>query len=267
MIANQKGGVGKTTTAINLSACLADLGKQVLLIDSDSQANATSGLGLEKKPGASFYQSLLGNGKISEAIKATRRKNLEMIPSEVDLCGADVELAELPDSVGRLKALLQPLQKQGYYDYIFIDCPPSLSLLTMNAFAAADALVVPLQCEYYSLEGVAALQGLVDQIRDSGANPNLTISGVLLTMFDGRIRLARQVVDEVRQFFGKAVFESIIPRTTRLAEAPSHGCPIVDYDPRSAGAEAYRVLAEEFVYREEGRLVSRVGGSLSEETD
>ncbi|MGA0408764.1 MAG: ParA family protein, partial [Limisphaerales bacterium] len=244
-IANQKGGVGKTTTTVNLAACLAANGFRVLLIDVDSQANATSGLGLEKEEGASAYRPLLGEGQLSEKIKPTAWERLDLIPSEVDLCGAEIELAQCERHLHRFREALAPLVQSHRYDVILIDCPPSLAVITLNAFCAADYLLVPLQCEYYALEGVAMLTRVMNQLKEGGANAGLELLGVVMTMFDGRTRLSHQVVDEVRGYFGGRVFETVIPRTTRLAEAPSHGKPIIAYDPYSAGAAAYEILAGE----------------------
>ena len=248
-VANQKGGVGKTTTSVNLSACLAAMGKKVLLFDLDSQANATSGVGVEKVEGASAYRALLGEVALVDKIQKTAWEGLELIPSEVDLCGADIELPRLAQHVERVKMALQPVRESGNYDVILIDCPPSLGILTLNAFAAADFLLVPLQCEYYALEGISMIMRLLQQIRDSGVNPSLELLGVVMTMFDGRTKLSQQVVAEVRQHFGESVFETVIPRTTRLAEAPSFGKPIIHYDKYSAGAAAYEVLAVDVVKR------------------
>lgn len=248
-VANQKGGVGKTTTAVNLSACLAYMGKRVLLVDVDPQANATSGLGIEKAEGASLYRVLLGEGSIMDKIKPTAFENLHLVPSEVDLCGVDVELIRMDHHLQRLQMALQPAVESGNYDVILIDCPPSLAVLTLNAFAAADGLLVPLQCEYYALEGISMITKLIQQLRDSGVNPRLHLFGVVMTMFDGRTNLARQVVAEVREHFKELVFETVIPRSTRLAEAPSHGKPIIHYDKYGAGAAAYGVLAMEFCKR------------------
>jgi chromosome partitioning protein len=246
-VANQKGGVGKTTTTVNLAACLAADGFRVLLIDVDSQANATSGLGLEKEEGASAYRPLLGEGTLSEKIKSTSYEGLDIIPSEVDLCGAEIELAQSERHLHRFREALQTIVDSKRYDAVLIDCPPSLAVITLNAFCAADYLLVPLQCEYYALEGVAMLTRVMNQLKESGANPELKLLGVLMTMFDARTRLSHQVVEEVRGYFDEDVFDTVIPRTTRLAEAPSHGKAIIDYDPYSAGAAAYEVLTREVV--------------------
>ena len=248
-IANQKGGVGKTTTSINLAAGLAMRGYSVLLIDLDSQANATSGLGLEKTEGGSVYRPLLGLGSLEDRIRPTAYTNLSMIGSELDLCGIEVELARAEEAVLRLRKILQPLKESERFQVILLDCAPSLGIMTLNCFAAADRLVVPLQCEYYALEGIAMLTRVINQVRENGINPGLEILGVVMTMFDSRTRLAQSVVAEVRQHFGEKVFETVIPRTTRLAEAPSHGKPIMAYDPYSAGAAAYEVLSGEVAQR------------------
>jgi chromosome partitioning protein len=248
-VANQKGGVGKTTTAVNLAACLAALGKRVLLFDLDPQANATSGLGLEKTEGASCYKALLGEGALADKIQKTAYERLEIIPSELDLCGADLELARLENHLLRAKFALEPVAKSDRFEVVVIDCPPSLGVLTLNAFAAADSLLVPLQCEYYALEGISMITRLLSQLRDTGVNPKLELLGVVMTMFDGRTNLSHQVVSEVRQHFGETVFETVIPRTTRLAEAPSFGKPIIHYDKYSAGAAAYEVLTQDLLKR------------------
>ncbi|MBT5926283.1 MAG: ParA family protein [Verrucomicrobia bacterium] len=248
-VANQKGGVGKTTTTVNLAACLAAEGFQILLIDVDSQANATSGLGLEKEEGASAYRPLLGEGALADKIKSTAYAGLDIIPSEVDLCGAEIELAQSERHLHRFREALQSIVDAGTYHAVLIDCPPSLAVITLNAFCAADHLLVPLQCEYYALEGIAMLTRVMSQLKESGANAGLELLGVVMTMFDARTRLSHQVVEEVRGYFEEDVFDTVIPRTTRLAEAPSHGKPIIDYDPYSAGAAAYEVLAREVVVK------------------
>ena len=248
-VANQKGGVGKTTTAVNLAACVAALGRRVLLFDLDPQANATSGLGLEKTEGASAYRVLLGEGTLSEKIKKTAFERLEVIPSEVDLCGADFELARADQHLQRVRSAVEPIVRDGHYDLLLIDCPPSLGVLTLNAFAAAGGVLVPLQCEYYALEGISMLNRVMGQLHDNGVNATLELTGVVMTMFDGRTKLSQQVVTEVRNHFGDRVFETMIPRSTRLAEAPSFGKPIIHYDKYSAGSAAYELLAQEFLQR------------------
>lgn len=248
-VANQKGGVGKTTTAVNLAACLAALGKKILLLDLDPQANATSGVGIEKVEGTSIYQVLLGEGTLAEKIKPTNFERLELVPSEVDLCAADLELARMENHLLRLKQVLQPVRDSDRYDLVLIDCPPSLGILSLNAFAACDGVLVPLQCEYYALEGISMMNRILDQLRVAGVNPHLDIFGVVMTMFDGRTKLSNEVVTEVRHLLGAKVFETEIPRTTRLAEAPSFGKPIIYYDKYSTGSAAYEVLAQEFVER------------------
>jgi chromosome partitioning protein len=248
-VANQKGGVGKTTTAVNLSACLAALGQRVLLFDLDPQANATSGTGLEKIEGASAYRVLLGEGGLLEKIKPTNYERLEIIPSEVDLCAADIEMARLENHLQRLTQSLKPVLESGRFDVVLIDCPPSLGILTLNAFTACDGILVPLQCEYYALEGISMMNRVLGQLREAGVNPRLDIFGVVMTMFDGRTKLSNEVVGEVRNLLGAKVFETVIPRTTRLAEAPSFGKPIIHYDKYSSGSAAYELLAQEVLAR------------------
>jgi chromosome partitioning protein len=248
-VANQKGGVGKTTTAVNLAACLAALEQRVLLIDLDPQANATSGLGLEKTEGASAYRVLLGEGGLLDKIKPTAFARLEVIPSEMDLCAAELELSRMDHYLPRLADALKPVLAAGRYDVVLIDCPPSLGLLTLNAFVAGHGLLIPLQCEYYALEGISMLHRMLDQLRAAQVNPGLEVFGVVMTMFDGRTKLANEVVGEVRNLLGAKVFETLIPRSTRLAEAPSFGQPIIYYDKYSSGAAAYQLLAQEVVAR------------------
>jgi chromosome partitioning protein len=248
-VANQKGGVGKTTTAVNLASCLAVLGQKILLFDLDPQANATSGVGLEKIEGASAYRVLLGEGSLVEKIKPTNFERLDVVPSEVDLCAADLELASLENHLQRVALALQPVRDLQRYDLVLIDCPPSLGILSLNAFVACDGILIPLQCEYYALEGISMMKRVLGQLRATGVNPRLEIFGVVMTMFDGRTRLSQEVVGEVRQLLGEKVFETVIPRTTRLAEAPSFGKPINHYDKYSSGSAAYQLLAEEVLAR------------------
>ncbi|HTR40198.1 MAG TPA: ParA family protein [Pseudomonadales bacterium] len=251
-VANQKGGVGKTTTAVNLSACLSALGQRVLLFDLDPQANATSGVGLDKVEGASAYRVLLGEGSLLEKIKPTPFERLEIVPSEVDLCAADLELARTENHLQAVTRALKPVLESGRFDVVIIDCPPSLGILTLNAFVACDGLLVPLQCEYYALEGISMMNRVLGQLRAAGVNPNLDIFGVVMTMFDGRTKLSNEVVGEVRNLLGARVFETVIPRTTKLAEAPSFGKPIIHYDKYSSGSAAYELLAQEVVARLNG---------------
>ena len=247
-VANQKGGVGKTTTSVNLAAALAARGIRVLLIDLDPQANATSGLGLPTIEGHSIYGPLLGGDPVAEKVVPTRWDHLWIIPGDLDLAGAEIEVARADDHLTRLRAALQPLRADAPFDFVLLDCPPSLGILMTNALAAADELLVPLQCEYYALEGLSKISHVVQQIRDSGANPDLTIGGILMTMFM-RNNLAAQVIAEVQTHFGNTLFKTVIPRSVRLAEAPSHGQPILDYEPHGLGATAYRALAAEFLER------------------
>ena len=243
-VSNQKGGVGKTTTSINLSACVAALGKDVLLVDIDPQGNASSGLGVSGEGRASIYEVLLGETAAKDAVLPTKFGPLSLIPSSIGLAGAEIELVSMPGRETLLREALAPIRDR--YDYIFIDCPPSLSLLTLNAMTAADSVLIPIQCEYYALEGVGQLMNTLQLIKKR-LNPALEIEGVVLTMLDGRTNLGLQVVQEVKKYFKNRVYRAIIPRNVRLSEAPSHGLPINIYDPRSAGADAYRRLAEEFI--------------------
>ena len=246
-IINQKGGVGKSTTAINLSAALGEMGKQVLLIDLDPQGNSSSGLGVEKnRVSRCIYDALLNDISLTDIIIPDVSKGLDVVPATINLAGAEVELVSEMARENRLKDAIGPMR--GRYDYVFIDCPPSLGLLTINALVAADKLLIPIQCEFYALEGVTKLLDSMKRVK-SRLNPSLDIYGVLLTMSDNRTTLSRQVSDEVRRYFGKIVFETSIPRTVKLSEAPSFGQPITQYDPTGKGAQSYIDLAKEVISR------------------
>lgn len=242
-IANQKGGVGKTTTAVNLGASLSQLGKRVLVVDADPQGNTTSGLGVDKKKVVnSLYDSIINDVPLEDVILPTELENLFLAPATMDLAGAEIELVPALSRETKLKQALD--QVRGEYDFLVIDCPPSLGLLTVNALTAADSILVPIQCEFYALEGLTQLMNTVHLVQNH-LNPALKIEGVVLTMFDGRTNLSMQVVQEVKKFFREKVYRTVIPRNIRLSEAPSHGQPIIVYDPKSKGAEVYMALAEE----------------------
>jgi chromosome partitioning protein len=259
VIANQKGGVGKTTTTINLGTALAAIGENVLVIDLDPQGNASTGLGLGAKDRASStYDVLIGDLTLRNTIVATAVPRLHLAPSTMDLLGAELELSSFKDRSFRLRNALQILEDDDdltRYDYILIDCPPSLNLLTINAMAAADAVLVPLQCEFFALEGLSQLLRTVEQVRSS-LNPSLSIHGVVLTMFDPRNNLASQVIADVRQFLGAKVYNTVIPRNVRVSEAPSHGKPVLLYDLKCAGSQAYLKLASEVIQRERQLLAA-----------
>jgi len=244
-IANQKGGVGKTTTAINLAAGLAEKRIKTLIIDLDPQANATSGLGLDKVEGASLYGALNGDESAIDKIQPTETKNLFIIPAEVDLAALEIELSQQKNYLSRLRNTLKPLKDSDEYGAIILDCPPALGLTSMNALGAADYLLIALQCEYLALEGLGQILKVVEQLKDAGVNPNLKVGGIIMTMFDVRTNLSRQVVGEVEKHFPDKIFKAIIPRSIRLGEAPSFGQTIFEYDPLSPGANAYRQLAKE----------------------
>ena len=245
-VANQKGGVGKTTTTVNLSTILAKKGKKVLLIDTDPQGNATSGLGVSKDVELSVYDILIGDTEFDETLQETAIKNLKVCPSNISLAGAEVQLVSMMSREQRLKTKLDKIKDQ--YDYILIDCPPSLGLVTLNAFTASDSVLIPVQCEYFALEGLGQLINTINLVKKH-LNKEIQIEGALLTMYDARTNLSLQVVENVKENLKQTVYKTIIPRNVRLAEAPSHGLPINYYDSKSAGAESYRLLAQEVIHR------------------
>jgi chromosome partitioning protein len=247
-IFNQKGGVGKTTTNINLGAGLAKMGKKVLIVDIDPQGNTTSGIGIRKRSlEYSLYDVLINeNFDMKKAILPTKTTNLSILPASVDLAGAEVELVGIEGRERRLKKAIESIRDE--YDFIFIDCPPSLGLLTINSLTAVDSVLIPIQCEFYALEGVSQLMSTVELVK-LNMNPDLYVEGVMLSMFDGRTNLSLQVVQEVKKYFGNKVYSTVIPRNVRIAEAPSYGVPVITYDPSAAGAKAYLALAKEFLER------------------
>lgn len=248
-IANQKGGVGKTTTTINLSSCLAELGQKVLVVDIDPQGNTTSGLGVDKEGlDQTVYQLMIGECEVGDCLIHTEFERLDVLPSNVNLAGAEIDLIGIEDREFILKKALEAYKKK--YDFVILDCPPSLNMLTVNAMTAADTVLVPIQCEYYALEGLSQLMHTINLVQKR-LNPDLEMEGVVFTMYDARTNLSLQVVENVKANLKQTIYKTIIPRNVRLAEAPSHGLPINYYDPKSAGAESYRLLAEEVIHRGE----------------
>lgn len=249
-VANQKGGVGKTTTSVNLGHALAEKGQRVLIVDLDPQGNATSGLGMQELEGESLYEALLGDESIADKILPTRIEGLFLVPANLDLAGVEVEIVRMGDHLTRLAKALAILRDDQTFDFILLDCPPSLGILMTNALAAADELLTPIQCEYFALEGLVKIVRVVEQVRDSGANDGLEIGGIVMTMFSARTNLSAQVVADVRKHFGDKVYKMVVPRSVRLSEAPSFGKSILEYDSGGAGAYAYRALAREFLKRQ-----------------
>ena len=253
-IANQKGGVGKTTTAVNLSACIAAAEKKTLLVDADPQANATSGVGVQTPEGRSTYEVLVGSLPAAEAVMPTQMPYLSILPSHINLVGAEVEMVDLEGREQKLRDALAGIRDQ--YDFVFIDCPPSLGLLTLNALTAADSILIPVQCEYYALEGLGQLLNTISMVKKQ-LNEHLDVEGVLLTMYDGRLRLSNQVVEEVKKHFGDKVFQAVVTRNVRLSEAPSFGKPIILYDALSTGTRNYMDLAREVLANHDHRGIPR----------
>ena len=254
-VANQKGGVGKTTTVVNLAAALAARRKTVLVVDLDPQANATSGLGVEPKEGVSLYGALLDAANTADFIVGTTVEHVNLVPAEVNLAGVEIELARRADHLHGVADVLKPVVDSRVFDYVLIDCPPSLGILMSNALAAADAVLVPMQCEYYAMEGLSVILQLVERMRATGANPSLRVEGIAMTMYS-RTRLADEVVAQVRDHYADAVYKTVIPRSVRAGEAPSYGIPLVAYAPNAPVAQAYFALAAEFLAREKARAAA-----------
>lgn len=248
-IANQKGGVGKTTTSISLSTALAMLGQRILLIDLDPQANATSGLGVEPTGEGSIYHSLIENEPVLNKIVSTRIDRLSLIPSDMDLAGVEIELARRDDHLTRLRTVLSSIYTKGLFDYVILDTPPSLGVLMTSALAAADEVIIPLQCEWFGLEGLAKIVHVISEIQGSGVAPGLEHSGIIMTMYDSRTNLSKQVVEEVVKYFPEKIYDRVIPRTIKIGEAPSFGKTIFEHDPSGPGSRAYKAVAQEFLER------------------
>lgn len=248
-VANQKGGVGKTTTVINLAACLAERKRTSLIVDLDPQANATSGIGVAPREGVSLYPALLGVEHIADMIQPTPFENINIIPAEIDLAGAEIEIARMGDPRHAFRRALAPVLDASVFDFILLDCPPSLGILMTNSLVAADTVLVTMQCEYYAMEGLSVITRLVRQLKENGANPGLELEGILMTMYDGRTNLCNDVVAEVRGHFSDQVYKTLIPRSIRLSEAPSFGLPVIAYDPGSKASAAYRKFTGEFLRR------------------
>jgi chromosome partitioning protein len=264
-IANQKGGVGKTTTAVNLAACLADRQFSTLIVDCDPQANATSALGVAKTEGVSIFDALTGEGALQDRVVETSFSKLFLLPAERNLAGAEIAIARMDDYLLRLQSAMAPLKNSVGYDYILIDCPPSVGILMMNSLAAADVILIPIQCEFFSLEGLGSMLATIEQIKGSGANPALELEGIVMTMYDPRTNLSQQVMEEVRKHFGEKVYQTPIPRSVRLSEAPSHGVPILHYDRSNLGALAYEAVCEEFLQRQSGQIKFHNGHTTAQE--
>ena len=251
-IANQKGGVGKTTTSINLAVGIANAGKKVLLLDFDPQANTTSGIGANVEDAPSAYPALLGDAPIEDCCLKTKYENLDIIPANMDLSGIEIELAGQDDQILRLRNILADLRASEKYDYCIIDTPPSLGILMTSALVASDDVLIPLQCEWFGLEGLAKIIEIIYQIKESGSNPNLEVGGILMTMYDSRTNLSKSVVAEVQQYFGEEIYKTKVPRSVRISESPSHALTIFEHDPGGVGAKAYREARDEYIQRHEG---------------